>query len=150
VRKYNLQDKCQRVFVKQRIDEMHLAENCAIQGIPARADTFLLFHENGTLSACRLDKDHCFTNIICKAGEWIGFYDTGSLKRCVVAEDTSRDDLLLRADSWVAFHGNGVVENYKLTEDAVIQGVVCNKGDVLMFDEDGRITETIKLGKSAS
>jgi hypothetical protein len=37
-----------------------------------------------------------------------------------------------------------VIENYKLLEDATIQGVACRRGDILLFDEDGRVTETIR------
>jgi hypothetical protein len=55
-----------------------------------------------------------------------------------------KDGLLLRAGTWAAFHRNGVIENYKLTEDAVIQGIDCNAGDILLFDEEGRVTETIR------
>jgi hypothetical protein len=55
-----------------------------------------------------------------------------------------KDGLLLRAGNWAAFHQNGALENYKLTEDSVIQGINCNTGDVLIFDEEGRMTETIK------
>jgi len=54
-----------------------------------------------------------------------------------------KDGLLLRAGSWAVFHRNGVIENYKLLEDAAIQGVACRRGDILLFDEDGRVTETI-------
>ena len=79
-----------------------------------------------------------------RQGHGSDFMITGSLKRCIVAEDILRDGLLLRAGSWAAFHRNGVIENYKLTEEAVIQGVVCKTGDILLFDEEGRVTETIR------
>ena len=55
-----------------------------------------------------------------------------------------KDGILLREGAWAAFHRNGVIENYKLTEDSVIQGIECNKGDILLFDEEGRVTETIR------
>jgi len=55
-----------------------------------------------------------------------------------------KDGLLLRAGSWAAFHRNGVLENYKLPEDDTIQGLVCKKGYILLFDEEGRVMETVK------
>ena len=69
---------------------------------------------------------------------------TCSLKRCIVAEDIIKDGILLRAGSWAAFHRNGVIENYKLAENAVIQGTDCKTGDILLFDKEGRMTETIR------
>jgi hypothetical protein len=122
----------------------YLSKNNPVQGIPVRFDTFVLFHDNGKLAACRLDEDYFSGNVRCKAGGWIGFHENGSLKRCVIAEDIFKNGLLLRLGAWAAFHRNGVIENYKLTEDARIQGIDCCTGDILLFDEEGRVIETIR------
>jgi hypothetical protein len=31
-----------------------------------------------------------------------------------------------------------------LPEDDTIQGLVCKKGDILLFDEEGRVMETVR------
>jgi len=56
---------------------------------------------------------------------------------------------MLKQGAWAAFHKNGVLDNYRLTEDAVIQGVECEDGDIILFDEKGRLTERVKKPSSA-
>ena len=51
---------------------------------------------------------------------------------------------MLRQGAWAAFHRNGVLDNYRLTEDAVIQGMEYKAGDILLFDEEGKLTERVR------
>jgi hypothetical protein len=40
-----------------------------------------------------------------------------------------------------------VLDNYRLTEDAVIQGIQHLAGDILLFDEEGRIAEKVRISE---
>jgi hypothetical protein len=50
---------------------------------------------------------------------------------------------MLRQGTWAAFHRNGVIDNYRLAEDTFIEGMQYGKGDILLFDEEGRISERV-------
>jgi len=116
--------------------------------------TIVYLHADGTLDRCFLPKPTRLEGHLCKghSSEWdTVFHRNGKLRIIWLEEDELIQDIPCKRatrlgemisgkkHSGVEFHPNGRLARARLSRDAQIQGVPLKEGDVVHFDEDGRL-----------
>lgn len=136
-----------------------LGREDTLSGQPLAAGTGVHFTEEGVFKWCFLQENTEIQGYLCRGeghGFMTGFHPNGQIRIAWLAEDQviqgvpcRKFQFLTAALGWVegdkngstVFHENGLLRYCELSENFTIGGQSFRKGDVLRFDQDGKLVE---------
>lgn len=135
------------LYPSGKLKGIELSDDIVFQGMDFELGSKIEFYESGELHLVLFTKNRFIQGYPIIAygpeGPMVEFYQNGKLKYFTLSEDTDIQKIPCRAGAFseIYLHPNGRLLKCELSEPVIINNIQYNARDILLFDDQGKISE---------